>query len=58
MFTGRSFHNLGAATAKLWHPNLRRAFGMISKSRISVSETECNFVAESSSSLEPNRAVL
>ena len=30
MFTGSSFHNLGAATAKLWHPNLRRAFGMIS----------------------------
>ena len=37
MFTGsgRSFHNLGAATAKLWHPNLRRAFGMISKFPVS-----------------------
>ena len=31
MFTGSSFHNLGAATAKLWYPNLRRAIGMISK---------------------------
>ena len=35
MFTGRSFHNLGAATANLWHPNLRRAFGMISKFPVS-----------------------
>ena len=35
MFTGRSFHNLGAATAKLWHPNLRRVFGMISKCPVS-----------------------
>ena len=31
MFTGSSFHNLGAAYAKLRHPNLRRAFGMMSK---------------------------
>ena len=31
MFTGSSFHNLGVATAKLWHPNLRLVFGMISK---------------------------
>ena len=31
MFTGSSFHNLGAAYAKVWHPNLRRAFGMMSK---------------------------
>ena len=35
MFTDSSFHNLGAATAKLWHPNLRRAFGMISKLPVS-----------------------
>ena len=41
MCTGRSFHNLGAATAKLWHPNLRRAFGMISKFPVSdISERD------------------
>ena len=35
MFTGSLFHNLGAATTKLWHPNLQRAFGMISKFPVS-----------------------
>ncbi len=42
MFTGSSFHNLGAAQAKLWHPNLRRAFGMMSKFQtIAVTCTLC-----------------
>ena len=35
MFTSSSLHNLGAAYAKLWHPNFQRAFGMISKFQVS-----------------------